>query len=316
MRVRFWLPFIGIFLAIGAVMVLRWSNQRQAVAGLAIVPGHPLTAFIARHRDSGWLVLVDAVNTSVGLKSTRGAAAGFRVRAVDVATGDRTERVFANELDCWPARGGHVWCGTGGDVLSLELPSLRSRAEMGAYLTSLEPTARVSDRYRGEQGDLVVQLTDGRVLRVNGDTLAFEASPLPPPAGHAAERAGCHEPTSLDADGGSFFFSGGPQYTLGDFPDGGPRMFGFEAMPTFLDLGRPGLVLIRSDSGENLNQRIGRLTRVDASSGQVLWSVDSAKGPCEAAELVNGVLVAAFEDPHHRAAAIDLESGAVRWLVP
>jgi hypothetical protein len=300
---------IAIVLAIFLCIWLRASSSRHTQ------PGDPRAAFFVRSGATAAMVLVDKV------RSGRTVQAGYRVAAIDVATGELlAERVFDDDLlTCWPAGGAGIWC-DGDELRLLAIPQLTDVATVAELIRKAGHGDPVPRQYQEDAGGIIVLLADGRGVRVDGATLAVTDGDARKVHGTGSLDTACKTSPSVRVGPDSIEFGAGPRHPIlrrpadvsGDLaPAPGAATFLSSDTPAFLEVGDPARLLVLHSKSLDAATNSTLLSQVDARL-QVRWTVDVGGG-CQAAALIGDELVIATSDATHRVSMIDLESGEVRW---
>ncbi len=308
----------AVLVAVGCVAL---GMRCAAKSDLRTQDGTPKHAMIVRGPNAATLVLTDHVRVAR-------SSSGDRLTAVDVATGHELGlRVFDDPLHCWPAPPARTWCATtDGELSLLEVPSLATVATVDDLLTKSGIGKPVHGEWRVDGADLVVVLADGKGARVSSATLEVTPADATNIQGHSIPNEDCVRHSTATVGTDRLDFGPGPRHPLLRFAH---RAFGQAAppppiattttpiflrrdqAPEFLDVGDPTALLVLHEGSLDPARPMPQLSRVDATP-QLRWTAN-LDGTCRHAELIDGALVIATSDPTHRAFALDLATGAVRW---
>jgi hypothetical protein len=297
--------------------------QCHAQHALQTMGGKPQGAFVVAGPAGSTLVLDDLV--AFGRNSGK-TASGDRLTAIDVATGAKQGlRIFDDDVDCWPASVGRIWCSTpAGVLLVLEAQSLATIADASELVAKAGLGKAVAGKVLHNGSDATVMLPDGRGAHIDAATLVVreasdtEVRELGPAGGRCATIGSIKL-----ADHDFLTFGPGPrsplvhaERTYGELPAApadAPRFLGENGPPSFLRLADPKLWIVRSYSTIDASTAAEVFSRVDAGAHR-LWSAElGGTARCHDAILVGTRLVVATRDPEHRALAIDLDTGAIAW---
>ncbi len=285
-----------------------WKLMRDH--GARTNPGRPLGSVIVRG-DAGVRAVVAIDDSGERTPDKGGHRRLVRMTRIDAASGSAGEPRIVEDLEkCWAAARDWLWCKVA--PTSYELVDATTLQTIGTAL-DIATASQLGRVVPGNtdalaDGGVAFQLADGRFVRV--DPLAAQGKLIDE---RALERV--HPPA--DAGCGNQLARGGYAFTretraalvassatrTTPVPADAPRFLD----PSFVALPDPTLVLVVHRAA--VDGTAYKLSRIDA--GKVTWTADI--GGCASAEVDGKRLVLATIDPHARALALDLATGAVAW---
>jgi hypothetical protein len=321
--------------------------------------------FINQHgkpRDSviqdGVVLVLDDVDITDTLKrddhtpEEEWTRAKLRVTVLDPASGKQLLQTLVESCDvcrCQPAAPGKLWCDIEGLAL-YETKTFKKLTTLEDAVTKAGVGKPMPKLWQIEGAIAAQLLSDGRVARLDANTLAVTRSDDVPPKLRK-------DPSMLkDPQKGTIEMLGdtacksailsakaqlgaGPGVTAADFAPGakkkptpagpaswtvrsnGQRATIVKGTTTSADSYlQPGLLgafdppVVLHHSSVDTKADAVRLSRLRAD-GTNAWTVDLKAPDCEHAAVVGGILVVTTTGTDRRAVGIDPESGAVRWEV-
>ena len=180
----------------------------------------------------------------------------------------------------------------------------------------------MKDQWRADRDDVVLELADGRGVRIESATLAVHPDDAKDIHGGSVPSRGCKgrarsssgtTTTSCSARASRHALLHATQNygALPEAPPDAPTFLQQDLQPEFLILPDRQLLLVLSRS--SLDPKVAKdlISRVETAA-TLTWTAELG-GPCQSAEAIDGALVITTSNPTERARAIDLATGKVLW---
>jgi hypothetical protein len=293
------------------VLALGFGLYKLTRSRLRVVPGTPTSELVV----AGTLIVLDYVALGGGEDGT--TSESMRLMAVDARTGERLAVELTDHKACWPG-GERVWCRDQYEQLHLLDPRTLATVAQARTLIAAAGLAEPTDRHQILGDAVLLTLADGRGAHISPSTLEVTSVETVQHGFRLRSEPSCETTEAAPFNELSLVLRGsGTRIALTTDPPPpaeSPTPTPIGPALTFLAgkflVTTPQLPLVLHDA---TTKGPAQITRVEGIATQ-RWTT-TLSGSCRHARIVGDTLVIATSDRTRRAFGLDVETGAVAWIL-